>query len=286
MEHLRHRHRAGGAVLLLRRQGGVRHHAHLRGAGESSDQLGHADHLVRRQGAGQLLRGEPLQRALQRPLALPTPGFGKHRGRAFLQALGHRRQVAVPRGLRRAHGQQERRRQHHHPAAGEEPVSPRREPEQAQVGASQVPGMDHRHQARIQLLERRDHRHVPQHGGLRAQRLWHPFGGQDLLRQGPKGLEPRGECPDGRRGERPYPIQPCAQPRTLHAAPQPGAEEHGEERLYHPSRLRLRVADPHRHVAFRGDGPQQRSGHLFPRAAPQGTHRMGQHPLSSRRQAL
>ncbi len=92
---------------------------------------------------------------------------------------------------------------------------------------SKLKGVDHGAEARIQLYEGGDRRHVPQYGRIRLERLWHQVGGAHLLQQGARRAERAGGGRAGGRGERPDAVLPGAQSGQRPRAAEPGAFAHG-----------------------------------------------------------
>ena len=226
----------GGGLCPLRARGrdaaahglrGLRPHALVRGVGEPPQQPRHGDLLRGRQGAGYVLRAEPLLRAVCRPLSVgldaPHParrprraadrrGARRHGGRALPQPFGHRHPVAGPCGGedRAAAEHLAGRRLDHHAAAGQESLSARYGPQPQPRGPHgeardvEVQGVDHGPEARIQLHEGGDRRDVPQYGRIRLECLRHQGRGPHLLQQGARRAERaggrrtrgRGQCAD------------------------------------------------------------------------------------------
>ena len=222
--------RARGAHLPHAAAGGdgsLRPHTLVRGARESQEQPRYRDLRRGRTRHRHLLRAEPLLCAVCR--ALPAGliahthprrlsrtarcgGAHRNRGCAFPQPLGYRYPVALPRGYQDCHAAAPLagRRQHHNPAAGKEPLPARhgKQPQQGgpyvQARAVEVQGVDHGPQARTQLYQGGDRRHVSQHGGIRLERLRHQVRRQHLLRQGARRAEHTGGGRTRGRGERPH----------------------------------------------------------------------------------
>ena len=209
----------------------VRAAAVVRGVGEPQEQPGHRDSLFGRQGAGHVLRAEPLLRPVRRTLparlrpAAPARRIRRaadHRGPDFdggcplPGTLGHRPDVA---GTRRRQDRPDAehlagRRQYDHPAISQKPLSPRhqREPGQDrphdQAGRIQTQGVDHGPETRIQLHQGGDRRHVPEYRGVRFERLRHQIGGPHLLQQGTPRTQHPGSRPAGGTGQGSHDVFP------------------------------------------------------------------------------
>ena len=267
----------------------VRPHAFVRGAGESPQQPCHGDLFRGRQGHRHLLRAEPFLRSVRRSFPgrfdAPYParrtrgaadrrGADRHRGRPFQNPFGHRHPLAGPCGSedRAVAEHLAGRRLDHHAAAGQEPLSarhgaqPRAAGPQRQARHVEAQGVDHGPQARIQLYQGGDRRHVPQYGGVRLQRLRHQVRGPYLLQQGASRAERAGGRRAGGRGECPVALFAGAELRQRPRAPQPRHFAHGGRRGHYAQAARFAQRASHR-PQLPSRVAQRRYGDLLPRDA-------------------
>ena len=290
-----HTLRTAGRDAHLDGAGSLRAHALVRRVGEPAQQHRHGDLLRGRQGAGNLLRAEPFLRAVrgavrlglgdphldQRPRsAADRRGAHRHRGRPLRLAFGHRHPVAHPRRgeddpLAEPFG---RRRIDHHAAAGQEPLParhgtpPERAAAQRQARAGEIQGVDHGPQTRIQLHQGGDRRDVPQHRGVRIERLRHQVGGAHLLQQNARPAQLAGGRRARRRGQRTDALLAGAQLRQRHGPSQPRARAHGRSGRHHARRARLALGAAH-YAQLPPRLAQRRAGDLLPRDAAAGDER-------------